>query len=265
MVTISIFERQSNIMSNSSSSNPVTFSPTVQQQQTKISTPTSTNGFPISPAAQAQLQSMMPISSSLNEVTLPPALQQGETPPTSPSISGITLSPAEQQLITSVMPTPITFYNITLPPAFQLPTDNSTWNSSSVDEVTLPPAIQGQINSVIPNFPITFDVAYNDSWYSVKVTVKPQDSICAAGYICNKTHQASCFDIQKAAITDFQFGDIHGGAYCPEDSPYYLNCPIGYYCPNPVSSQSYIVTFKRAVLSSKGYHSLSISFVRQRK
>jgi hypothetical protein len=38
-----------------------------------------------------------------------------------------------------------------------------------------------------------------NSWYLVKVTVKPQGSICAAAYICNKTHQASCFDIQKAA------------------------------------------------------------------
>jgi hypothetical protein len=246
-------------MSNSSSPIIITFSPTAVQSQPKTSIPTFlSNEFTISPA---QLQSMMPLASSLSVNTLSPTLQQKVTPPTPSPLNSITFSPADQQLLSSMIPTPVSLFNISVPPAFQLPTDTSTSNSSSNDEVTLPPGIQDQINSVIPNFPITFDVAFNDSWYSVEVTVKPQGSICAAGYICNKTHQASCLDIQEAAITEFRFGDIHGGAYCPDDSPYYLNCPIGYYCPNAVSLLSDIYTYFyiHTIVSLLFYHDIKLS------
>lgn len=117
---------------------------------------------------------------------------------------------------------------------------NADINTTSVIEsfggATLPPDVQDQLANSIPNFPIAISTAqFNESWYSVPVTVRSEGTLCAAGYICNKTHQASCSDIQEVAISTFKLGNIHGGAYCPEGSPYYLNCPIGYYCPDPAT------------------------------
>ena len=31
-----------------------------------------------------------------------------------------------------------------------------------------------------------------------------------------------------------QLGDLHSGIYCPEGSDNYIDCPNGFYCPNPV-------------------------------
>lgn len=86
----------------------------------------------------------------------------------------------------------------------------------------------------IPDFPIQLPVDYDPYSTSVNVTLRETAS-CPAGYICNTTHQASCFDIRQAAVDYFKYGDIHAGAYCPEGSPFYLECPLGSYCPDPVS------------------------------
>ena len=104
---------------------------------------------------------------------------------------------------------------------------------------TIPPELEEAAGGFIPTFPIPIPVDFNESYYSVNVTLR-QDGSCAGGYICNKTHQASCDEIQQVAITEFRYGDIHGGAYCPEGSAFYLNCPIGYYCPKPVSIHVYM-------------------------
>ena len=81
--------------------------------------------------------------------------------------------------------------------------------------------------------PITdFVVDYENFVYGVNVTTRTDISICPAGFICNETHKASCDDIRALSIYEFKFGDIHAGVYCPENNPFYRNCPIGSYCPN---------------------------------
>mmetsp|Transcript_20466 Transcript_20466/g.33924 ORF Transcript_20466/g.33924 Transcript_20466/m.33924 type:complete len:1212 (+) Transcript_20466:224-3859(+) len=90
------------------------------------------------------------------------------------------------------------------------------------------------VPNVIPTFPIPIDLDYDESFYSVNVSVLTNIAAgCLSGFICNKTHQASCHEIQQVAKTDFGYGDIHGGSYCPQGVPYYLNCPLGHYCPDP--------------------------------
>jgi hypothetical protein len=86
----------------------------------------------------------------------------------------------------------------------------------------------------LPDFPITLPSEFNHLSYSVPVTTRSQD-LCPLGFICNETHQASCQEIQDVAVRDFKIGDIHGGVWCPLGIPYYLNCPVGSFCPDPVS------------------------------
>ena len=85
--------------------------------------------------------------------------------------------------------------------------------------------------------PITVNVVpdYVESYYSVNVESRQENAPCPLGSICNETHQASCHEIQQVAIETFEFGDIHGGAYCPEGGTFYQNCPAGSSCPDPVS------------------------------
>lgn len=92
----------------------------------------------------------------------------------------------------------------------------------------------GNIVVPVPDFPIELPADYDPLQTSVNVTVRTS-VVCPAGYICNTTHQASCLEIRQAAIEYFQYGDIHAGAYCPEGSPFYLECPLGFYCPDAVS------------------------------
>lgn len=94
--------------------------------------------------------------------------------------------------------------------------------------------MQDQLGDVFPTFPIPLPSEFDENSLSVTVTVKAGTE-CPLGFICNKTHQAECAEIQSVAVNEFKLGDIHGGAWCPLGSPYYLNCPVGYYCPNPVS------------------------------
>ena len=97
--------------------------------------------------------------------------------------------------------------------------------------------MQDQWGNVFPTFPIALPSEFDENSLSVAVTAK--DGIaCPEGFICNKTHQAECAEIQNVAVNKFKYGDIHGGAWCPLGSPYYLNCPIGFYCPDPVSYTS---------------------------
>ena len=90
-----------------------------------------------------------------------------------------------------------------------------------------------------PTFPVFIQShSYDPTFTSVKIT--PRDDLvtaiygCPRGFICNATHQAKCKDIQEVAKTDFRYGDIYGGAWCPARTPYLMNCPLGSYCPDPV-------------------------------
>jgi hypothetical protein len=99
---------------------------------------------------------------------------------------------------------------------------NADINTTSVIEsfggATLPPDVQDQLANSIPNFPIAISTAqFNESWYSVPVTVRSEGTLCAAGYICNKTHQASCSDIQEVAISTFKLGNIHGERFVQKE------------------------------------------------
>ena len=56
---------------------------------------------------------------------------------------------------------------------------------------------------------------------------------CSLGYICdNDGNHISCIEIQEKAKEIYGFGDIHGGAYCPENKADFQNCPLGSYCPD---------------------------------
>ena len=87
----------------------------------------------------------------------------------------------------------------------------------------------------LPTFPIALPSEFDEKVSSVPLQPR-NDEICPIGFICNDTHIADCVDIQNFAIDGFKIGDIHGGAWCPLGSPYYLNCPVGHFCPDPVSA-----------------------------
>ena len=56
---------------------------------------------------------------------------------------------------------------------------------------------------------------------------------CPLGWTCDtKPCVASCVDLQKKCREEFLLGDILYGAYCPQDSGFLENCPLGYYCPD---------------------------------
>lgn len=97
--------------------------------------------------------------------------------------------------------------------------------------------MQDPWGDVFPTLPMPLPSQFDENFLSVTVTEK-NTTLCPQGFICNKTHQAECAEIQSVAVNEFKLGDIHGGAYCEGGNPYYMNCPVGHYCPNPVSNNA---------------------------
>ena len=57
---------------------------------------------------------------------------------------------------------------------------------------------------------------------------------CELGYICNDHERVRCSDLQL--LHQMQgFGNIHAGLWCPYGVDQYMNCPVGFYCPDPVT------------------------------
>ena len=63
----------------------------------------------------------------------------------------------------------------------------------------------------------------------------PNQEDCPLGFICSSFTDDiyPCKLIQDKAYTLFDFGGIHAGIYCPENSTSFVNCPVGSYCPDP--------------------------------
>lgn len=74
-----------------------------------------------------------------------------------------------------------------------------------------------------------------NNFASLPTEDRTEGSPCPLGFICDATRKVNCTLVRLQAMMVFQFGDIHAGLYCPEGKDDYQNCPVGHYCPDPVS------------------------------
>ena len=69
---------------------------------------------------------------------------------------------------------------------------------------------------------------------------------CPLGFFCQDVRMVNCTFL-RGVILAYGLGDLLAGISCPEGLPGYTNCPLGSYCPNPVSllymSGFHVVTF----------------------
>ena len=82
---------------------------------------------------------------------------------------------------------------------------------------------------------------------------------CPLGFICSGNRVANCSLVQTLPLT-LQLGNVHAGIYCPEGDKNYVECPSGFYCPNPVGIQRF---FGRKVKLETGIihgHCLNVVF-----